>query len=112
MDQKRPLTEKELEYVIQHLSDFSDMLLKPTKGGIKLRLRACDAGSGYVYDMNIYCGKDTNPQENEESPTLGEKLVKLLASTIKQNNVVLCFDRFFTSVHLLETLNFTAQLHL
>ena len=34
--------------------------------------------------------------------------MKLLASTIKQNDVVLCFDRFFTSVHLLETLNFPA----
>ena len=83
------------------------MPLKPTKRGIKLWLR-CDAGSGYIYDMNIYCGKETNPQENEESLTLGERVVKLLASTIKQNDVVLCFDRFFTSVHLLETLNFPA----
>ena len=105
MDQKRPSTEKKLEYAIQHLSDFSDMPLKPTKRGIKLWLRY-DAGSGYIYGMNIYCGKETNPQKNKEPLTLGERVVKLLASTIK--NVVLCFENFFTSVHLLETLNFPA----
>ena len=60
------------------------MPLKPTKRGIKLWLR-CDAGTGYIYDMNIYCGKETNPQENEGSLTLGERVVKLLAFTIKQN---------------------------
>ena len=43
-----------------------------------------------------------------KSLTLGKKVVKLLASTIRQNDVVLCFDRFSTSVHLLETLNFPA----
>ena len=107
IDQMRPLTEKELEYVIQHFSDFSDMPLKPTKRDNKLWLR-CDAGSGYIYNMNICCGKETNPQENKESISLRERVVKLLASTIKQNNVVLCFDRFFTSVHLLETLHFSA----
>ena len=73
------------------------MPLKLTKRGIKLWLR-CDAGSGYIYDINIYCGKETNPQKNEESLTLGERVVKLLASTIKQNDVVLCLDRFFTSI--------------
>lgn len=83
------------------------MPLKPTKRGIKLWLR-CDAGSGYIYDMNVYCGKESTIRENQESLTLGERVVKSLASTIKERDVVLCFDRFFTSIHLLETLNFAA----
>ena len=62
------------------------MSLKP-KRGIKLWLR-CDAGSD-IYDMNIYCGKETNPQKHEESLTLGERVIKLLASIIKQNDDVL-----------------------
>ena len=83
------------------------MQLKPTKKVIKFWLRY-HAGSGYIYDMNIYCGKETNSQENEESLTLGERVVKLLASTIKQNDLYFVFYTFFTSVHLLETLNFPA----
>lgn len=58
----------------------------------------CDANSGYIHDMNMYCGKESNVQESKESLTLGERVVKSLASTIKEKDVVLCFDRFFTSV--------------
>lgn len=79
------------------------MPLKPVKRGIKIWQR-CDALSGYTYDMNIYCGKETTVQEG----TLGERVVLKLANTIKKPQVSLCFDRFFTSVHLIDTIEFPA----
>ncbi|KAG5863123.1 hypothetical protein JTB14_012520 [Gonioctena quinquepunctata] len=56
---------------------------------------------GYTYDFNIYTGKETEPTIG----TLGERVVKTLASTIKENDMLLCFDRFFTSVNLFQTLD-------
>lgn len=47
------------------------MPLKPTKRGIKLWLR-CDAASGYIYDLNVYCGKEF-VQATEHALTLGER---------------------------------------
>jgi hypothetical protein len=79
------------------------MPLKPVRRGIKMWLR-CDSNTGYTYDFNIYTGKETQQVDG----TLGERVVRTLASTIKENNVTLCFDRFFTSVHLLQSLNFPA----
>jgi len=79
------------------------MPLKPIKRGIKIWSR-CDSSTGYVYDINIYTGKETNEQEG----TLGERVVNKLASTIIAENVCLCFDRFFTSVRLLNELRFPA----
>ncbi|XP_067138764.1 piggyBac transposable element-derived protein 4-like [Centruroides vittatus] len=81
------------------------MPLKPIKRGIKLWLR-CDSDSGYTYDINVYSGKDSPVAD--KSVTLGERVVKSLAATIKVPDVVLCFDRFFTGVNLLETINFPA----
>ncbi|XP_055910882.1 uncharacterized protein LOC129945247 [Eupeodes corollae] len=75
------------------------MPLKPTKRGIKMWLR-CDALSGYTYDFNIYSGHE----EQVLKGTLGERVVNTLAETIKEKDVRLCFDRFFTSIHLLESL--------
>lgn len=79
------------------------MPLKPTKRGIKMWMR-CDSLSGYVYDFYIYCGKEDGPTIG----TLGERVVHNLAKTIRHPDVTLCFDRFFTSVHLLETLEYPA----
>lgn len=62
----------------------------------------CDSLSGYVYDFTIYWRRRTY------HCTLGERVVNNLAKTIKHPDVTLCFDRFFTSVYLLETLNFPA----
>lgn len=76
--------------------------LKPTKRGIKMWLR-CDSLTGYTYDFNIYCGK-----EGVVEGTLGERVVNQLAATIRETDVTLCFDRFFTSINLLETLNYAA----
>ncbi|XP_050316101.1 piggyBac transposable element-derived protein 4-like [Anthonomus grandis grandis] len=83
------------------------MPLKPTKRGIKLWLR-CDADSGYTYDVNVYSGKEDPIPAKNQSLTLGERVVTALASTVKNNYVVLCFDRFFTSVNLLLSLDYAA----
>lgn len=75
--------------------------LKPIKRGIKLWQR-CDSLTGYIYDFNIYSGKETDAVDG----TLGERVVGKLASTIQSPDVCLCFDRFFTSYELLNTLNY------
>lgn len=79
------------------------MPLKPTKRGIKMWMR-CDSLSGYTYDFNIYKGKEQGSFEG----TLGERVVMTLASSIKEKDVTICCDRFFTSVDLFEKLNFAA----
>lgn len=65
------------------------MPLKPVKRGIKLWLR-CDSLTGYTYDFNVYCGKETMQSEG----TLGERVVARLAETISNPDTALCFDRF------------------
>ena len=78
--------------------------LKPVKRGIKLWMR-CDPHSGYTYDVNIYASKDDG---NQRSP-LGEKVVNTLLSTIPDGeDVTVAFDRFFTSVHIMDTLRYPA----
>ena len=79
------------------------MPAKPVKRGIKVWMR-CDALTGYTYDINIYVGKEDVSQEG----TLGERVVKLLVSSIQDRDVTLAFDRFFTSVNLMKDLNFAA----
>ena len=77
--------------------------MKPVKRGIKLWMR-CDALTGYTNDMNVYAGKGSpNPVG-----TLGERVVGALVSTIKETDVTLAFDRFFTSVNLMDILQFGA----
>lgn len=77
--------------------------LKPIKRGIKLWTR-CDSKTGYVYDTNIYCGKDNEVSEG----TLGERVVLKLAETIRNPNVAICFDRFFCSTILLDSIGYSA----
>lgn len=64
----------------------------------------CDAKTGYTYDVNVYSGKE----EEERTGTLGERVVNTLCETIKSPNVVLAFDRFFTSVKLMDTIRYPA----
>lgn len=75
--------------------------MKPVKRGIKLWQR-CDSQTGYIYDFNIYAGKETSQQKG----TLGERVVRKLCNTIREEDVALCFDRFFTSVELINSLEF------
>jgi hypothetical protein len=77
--------------------------MKPTKRDIKLWTRS-GAITGYVYDTNIYSGRETEVTEG----TLDERVALSLTDTITNPNVVLCFDRFFTSTNLLDTIKFPA----
>lgn len=79
------------------------MPLKPVKRGIKMWLR-CDSLTGYTYDMSIYCGKEGSVLER----TLGERVVNDLAATISNPDVTLCFDRFFTTVNLINNIQYPA----
>ena len=76
--------------------------LKPRKRGVKVWQR-CDA---HIFDLNIYARKAENDDFSEG--TLGERVVNKLCSTIKISDVVLSFDRFYTSVSLIHTLLFSA----
>ena len=58
----------------------------------------------YVYDIVIYAGKAQEVLNGH----LGERVVKKLASSLKEKDVTLAFNRFFTSVPLMKTLNFPA----
>lgn len=73
--------------------------LKLVKRGIKLWSR-CDSLTGYYYNLNIYTGKEVVQMDG----TLGECVVTKLCSTIQKQEVALTFDRFFTSVKLLDTI--------
>ena len=77
--------------------------LKPIKRGVKIWER-CDAKTGYVYDLNVYSGKDTN----QVTGTLGERVVTKLCASVRNPHVLLSFDRFFTSVNLMQNLQFPA----
>ena len=77
--------------------------LKPVKRGIKIWMR-CDAQSGYTYDMNVYAGKETEACTG----TLGERVVNTLAASIKEVDFTLAFDRFFSSILLMDTSRFPA----
>ncbi|XP_053949353.1 uncharacterized protein LOC128857629 [Anastrepha ludens] len=79
------------------------MPLKPVKRGIKMWPR-CDSLTGYTYDMSIYCGKEGSVLEG----TLGERVVNDLAATISNPDVTLCFDRFFTTVNLINNIQYPA----
>lgn len=77
--------------------------LKPIKRGIKL-LSRCDSLTGYCYDLNVYAGKEVEQMEG----TFGERVVTELCSTIQKSEVALTFNRFFTSVKLLDTILYPA----
>ncbi|XP_049837964.1 piggyBac transposable element-derived protein 3-like [Schistocerca gregaria] len=77
--------------------------IKPVERRIKIWMRSASV-TGYTYDFNIYCGKDPNNQDR----TLGERVVLQLSKTIRDINVMLSFDRFLTSIRLMDTLSFAA----
>ena len=86
-------------------STFKQYLpMKPVKRGIKLWMR-CDALTEYTCEMNVYAGKEGSPNP---VGTLGERVVGAFISTIKETYVTLAFDRLFTSVNLMDTLQFGA----
>ena len=72
--------------------------LKPVKRGIKVWMR-CDVSTGYTYDMNVYARRKKRCED-----AVGQRVVFALANTIKNQDVTLAFDRYFTSVRLMDTL--------
>lgn len=76
---------------------------KPIKCGVKLWVR-CDAKTRYAYDINVYAGKET---ENVDV-TLGERVVKKLCQNVRNPRISICFDRFFTTINLLNELQLCA----
>lgn len=77
--------------------------LKPTKRGYKVWARA-DHTCGYLYQFEIHCGKQENEERSVEDG-LGPRVVKTLTSTLKDQNCLVVFDNFFTTVKLMDDLH-------
>ena len=74
--------------------------LKPIRRGYKVWV-AADSTNGYVYEFDIYCGKDSERSKNE---LLGEHVVKKLLRQNSNGNIHVYFDNYFTSLNLLRYL--------
>ncbi|KAF2348568.1 PiggyBac transposable element-derived protein [Trinorchestia longiramus] len=79
------------------------MPMKNTKRGIKLWVRNC-AETGYVYDFDIDSGK----ADEDSGKLLGEKVVWKLCDSLRNPDVTIAFDRFFTNVNLMDTFPYPA----
>lgn len=66
------------------------MPLKPTKRGYKIWVRS-DARTGYMYEFQIYTGKD----QDGTGVGLGNRVVKNFCQSLKYKNVHVTFDIFF-----------------
>lgn len=79
------------------------MPLNPVERGIKIWMRS-DSKIGYVYDFDIYQGKSNDTF----LLTLCERVVQRLLRTVtcRPEDVTVATDRFFMSVHLINTVNF------
>lgn len=75
------------------------MPAKPIKRGFKAWCR-CDSKTGYLYQCDIYTGKDQTL--NEEG--LGYRVVMKLGGNLPRNTH-LVFDNFFSSLALMEALH-------
>lgn len=71
---------------------------KPIKRGFKAWCR-CDSETGYLYQTDIYVGKDNEPTEEG----LGYRVINKLSQGLPRNTL-LVFDNFFSSVALMECL--------
>lgn len=58
--------------------------------------------------MNVYVGRDLSATmlRQTQEITLGENVIRTLSATIENPDTTLCFDRFFTSVTLMNTFEF------
>lgn len=71
---------------------------KPIKRGMKVWMR-CEP-NGYTNDYKIYLGK----HDEMQGQSLGERVVKHLSKPLKWKGHHLFFDRYFTSIPLLQNL--------
>ncbi|CAF1152749.1 unnamed protein product [Adineta steineri] len=72
--------------------------MKPIKRGFKIWVLA-DSANGYMYDFQIYKGKDT-----DRTTSLGEHVVKTMVKEIHFSYRKVFFDNYFTTPDLLRYL--------
>ena len=70
------------------------MPLKPTRRGLKVRMRA-DAINGYVSEFQVYTGKEVSTEKG-----LSTRVVKDLTRSIAGKNHHIYCDNYFSSVKL------------
>ena len=75
------------------------MPMKPIKRGFKVWVRA-DAKTRYVYQFQLYTGKDDG-----DGAGLASRVVKHLTNSLKNTSTHVAFDNFFSSVKLLDELH-------
>lgn len=76
--------------------------MKPIKRGYKIW--ACADQKGYILQFDIYQGKVEEESAEFQEFGLGEKVVLKLTKNYINNNRIVYFDNFFTSIPLLEKL--------
>ena len=64
----------------------------------------CKASTGYSYDINVCAGREGSRCDG----TVGERVVSASVAIIKDQNITLAFDRYFTLVFLMDTSPFAA----
>ena len=77
------------------------MPMKPVKWGFKVWVRA-DAITGYFCDLEVYVGKPSDGTTTEVG--LGGRVVMQLSQHLRGGHYQLYCDNYFTSCHLLDTL--------
>ena len=75
--------------------------MKPVKRGIKVWVRA-NSVTGYFCDCEIYVGRPTEGTQGEEG--LGGRVVLQLTESLTGKNYQIFADNYFTTAHLLDTL--------
>jgi len=75
------------------------MPMKPIKRGYKVWVRA-DAKTGYMYQFQLYTGKDDG-----DGTGLASRVVKQLTNSLMNTSTHVAFDNFFSSVKLLKELH-------
>lgn len=91
-------TNSQSQSIDESMIKFKLIMLSSIERGYKAWCR-CDAKTGYLYQCDIYTGKD----KNADSEGLGYKVVKNLCVNVPKDTLIV-FDNFFSSVALLEYL--------
>jgi hypothetical protein len=76
---------------------------KPIKSGFKIWSRCCSRG--YTYNFEIYHGARIGETLKDSNFTMVEGVVLDLCKPLAKNGHVVAFDRFFTSIALLDQLD-------
>ena len=78
--------------------------MKPVKRGFKVWVRA-DAVTGYFCDFNVYTGRPSSADGEEQSELgLGERVVLELTECLRGGNYQIYCDNFFSTCRLFDTL--------